>query len=329
MSTPPAPADIRYTARCPEDVLALVPVVLGFVPHESVAMLTFGAPRPFHARVDLPAARAEIPEAVASLLEPARFHRVRRAFFVLYSDDPRLSGGLARALARGFERAGVDVVDVLRADGARWYAPLGRPGVPAWGVPYDVSAHPFVAQSVVEGRVTHPSREGLRATLAGDPLRIGRVVAALAALTGDPPPVLDEGAWAADLVDRHTRDGTAPDDHEVARLLRGMLEQDVRDAAWSPMSRGRSPDHVRFWTDVVRRTPAPLLAAPAALLAFASWLSGQGALAWCALDRCLEADEDYSLAGLVAHALTTALPPECWEADWDWRGGLGAGTDLG
>ena len=329
MSTSPAPADLRFTARCPEDVLALVPVVLGFVPDESVAMLTFGAPRPFHARVDLPATRAEIPDVVTALLEPVRQHRVRRAFFVLYSGDPRLSGALARALVRGFERAGVDVVDVLRADGGRWYVPLGRPGVPAWGVPYDVSAHPFVAQSVVEGRVTHPSREGLRATLAGDPVRIGRVVAALAALTGDPPPVLDEGEWAADLVDRHTRAGTSPDDPEVARLLRGMLEREVRDAAWSPMSRGHSPDHVRFWTDVVRRTPAPLVAAPAALLGFAAWLAGQGALAWCALDRCFETDEDYSLAGLVAHALTNALPPESWDGDWDWRRGLGARTDLG
>jgi hypothetical protein len=292
-------------------------------------MLTFGAPRAFHARVDLPGTRAEIPDVVDTLLEPARRHRVRRAFFVLYSGDPRLAGALARALVRGFERAGIGVVDVLRADGERWYTALGRPGVPAWGVPYDVSAHPFAAQSVVEGRVTHPSRDGLRATVAGDPARIGRVVAALAALTGDPPRVLDDGAWAADLVDRHTRDGTAPDDHEVARLLRGMLELRVRDAAWSPMSRERAPDHVRFWTDVVRRTPAPLLAAPAALLGFAAWLAGHGALAWCALDRCLEADEEYSLAGLVAHALNNALPPESWEGDWDWRGGLGELGELG
>jgi hypothetical protein len=254
---------------------------------------------------------------------------VRRVFFVLYSGDPRLSAALARALARGFEQAGIEVVDALRSDGQRWYAVPRRAGVPAGGVPYDVSAHPFLAQSVVDGRVTHPSREGLRATVSGDPARIGRVVAALAALTGDPPRLVDEAAWAADLVDRHTREATAPDDHEVARLLRGMLELGVRDAAWSSMSRDRSSDHVRFWTDVVRRTPAPLLAAPAALLGFASWLAGQGALAWCALDRCQEADEDYSLAGLVAHALTSALPPESWDGDWDWTAGLGADPGPG
>ena len=66
MSTSPAPTDLPFTARCPEDVLAVVPVLLGFVPEESVAMLTFGAPRVFHARVDLPPSREEIPEMVSA-----------------------------------------------------------------------------------------------------------------------------------------------------------------------------------------------------------------------------------------------------------------------
>ena len=54
---------------------------------------------------------------------------------------------------------------------------------------------------------------------------------------------------------------------------------------------------------MVRRSPTELLAAPAALLAFAAWLAGDGALAWCAVDRCALADPDYRMAGLVAHTL--------------------------
>ncbi len=48
------------------------------------------------------------------------------------------------------------------------------------------------------------------------------------------------------------------------------------------------------------------------LLAFAAWLAGDGALAWCALDRCALADPDYRMAGLVAHTLEHALPPSAW-----------------
>ena len=305
-----------FTARSPEDVLALAAVVLGFVPDDSVAMLTFGSSSPFHARVDLPRARDEIPEMVGMLLDPARRHGVRQVVFVVYTDDRRLGRAVAAALAREFDRARIDVVDVLRADGERWYVALGsRPGVPEWGVPYDLSAHPFIAQSVLDGRVTHGSREELRATLATDHQRVGRVVTALAALTGDPPALRTEGTWAAALVSRHVRDGTVPDDAEVARLLHGMLDVGVRDAAWSPMRRADAAEHVRFWIDVVRRSPQPLLAAPAALLAFAAWQAGQGALAWCALDRVAEVDEGYSLAGLVTHALTHAVPPTAWDDD--------------
>lgn len=310
---PSSPA--TFTARTPEDVLAMLPVVLGFVPTESVAMLTFGAARPFHARVDLPDGRGEIPEVVASLLDPARVHAVARALFVLYSTDARLCTVTARALAREFAGAGIDVIDVLRADGERWFPALGpRPGVPPWGVRYDVSAHPFLARAVVDGRVTYQSREELRETLAADPVGVARVVGALAELTGDPSPWPEESVWVRDLIERHVRDGTSPDDREVARLLRGMLETVVRDAAWASICRETSRDHARLWTDVVRRGPAPLLAAPAALLAFAAWQSGQGALAWCALDRCAEADDAYPLAALIAQALQRAVPPD----DWEW-----------
>ena len=59
----------------------------------------------------------------------------------------------------------------------------------------------------------------------------------------------------------------------------------------------------------MRRRPPTRWPAPAALLAFAAWQAGDGALAWCAVDRCLEADPDYSLAGLVAELLTAAVPP--------------------
>ena len=121
---------------------------------------------------------------------------------------------------------------------------------------------------------------------------------------------------------RCTESGSVPDDREVARLLRGILEIRVRDAAWSPLRRERAREHVAFWVDVLRRAPEPMAAAPAALLAFAAWQSGQGALAWCAVDRSTDVDPDYSLACLVAQALLDAVPPDAWEGDFDWTEGL-------
>ena len=310
------------TARTPEDILAVVPVVLGFEPSESLAMLTFGSDPPFHARADLPDHAEQLAAMTSSLVDPARHHRVRRVFLIAYSQRDRFADRALRATADAMRRAGIEVIDGLRTDGRRWHPVPRRAGVPAQGVPYDLAAHPFAAQAVYDGRVVHASREGLVASVAADPDRVARVVPALAALTGDRPPALDEGHWVRELVVRHVASGTAPDDAEVARLLRGLLDVRVRDAAWSPLCRDRAREHVEFWADVVRRAPDPLVPAPAALLAFAAWQAGHGALAWCAVDRCVDVDPDYSLAALVAQLLDRAVPPDSWEGEFDWTQGL-------
>lgn len=323
-SNPPTlPPPLTLTARTPADVLALVPVVLGFTPGDSIAMLTFGARHPFHARVDLPPpglSAAEhltaLDEMVDSLLTPASHHGVRRTLFVVYTCDAVLGREAAARLVAAFVTAGIEVVDALRADGSRWWPALGpRVGVPAAGVPYDVSSHPFTAHAVLDGRVLRGSREELGASLAADRAAVDQVVAALAGVTAG----AGEGEaaeWAVALLDHHCREGTVPTDLECARLLRALLATDVRDAVCRDLDRASAPAHVAFWTGVVRRSPDVLLAAPAALLALAAWQAGHGALAWCALDRCADADPEYPLAQLVARALAEALPPDAWDAAW-------------
>ena len=102
----------------------------------------------------------------------------------------------------------------------------------------------------------------------------------------------------------------------MARLLVAITDIRLRDAAWLQMQRHTARRHVELWTDVLRRTPEELVAAPACLLGFAAWLAGQGALAWCAVDRCRAAEPDYGLAECVAVALDQAIPP----SDWDLLG---------
>ena len=59
-------------ARNPEDLLAMVPIVIGFAPSDSVVMLTFEAEHCFHARVDLPARADEVDDLVAGAARPGR-----------------------------------------------------------------------------------------------------------------------------------------------------------------------------------------------------------------------------------------------------------------
>jgi Domain of unknown function (DUF4192) len=291
------PARRVLTFRTPEDVLAAVPVLLGFEPADSVVMLTFGGRETFHARIDLPPPR-HLEQAVDLLLEPAVAHGVAQVLLVVYSGRKRLAERLVRRLGEAFAGAGIRVVSTLRADGSQWFLP------DCPGVPYDVGTHPFRVQSVVEGQVVTGSRDDLAARL--EPT--AGVAPVQEACASVPPYDVTEVAvcvWRALERGRF-------DDEELAGVLQGMRDAAVRDAAWGSMSRDDAAAHVALWTDAVQRSPAELVGAPAAVLGLAAWLAGTGALAWCAVDRCVASDPDNSLAGLVGQLLSRAVPPSSW-----------------
>ena len=95
----------------------------------------------------------------------------------------------------------------------------------------------------------------------------------------------------------------------MAWLSVALAHLPVRDDAWARMDPGHRDAHLRLWTDVVRRARPAYLAAPASLLAFTAWQSGEGALANIAIDRALAADPGYSLAHLLRDILDAGVPP--------------------
>lgn len=294
------------TARSPEDLLAVARVVLGFEPGESVVLLTAGQPS-FHARVDLPSSPGDLELVVESLVEPAVRHRVDAAVLLLYTPDRARARRVARLLRRGLEGHGVRVLEALRADEGRWY-PLfrDRDGLGASGVPYDVSTHPFLVAAVLEGRVIHGSRAELARTLDPDPDQVAATTACLPCEPVGPD-------WVSACVDRHALAGSSPGPAESARLLAALADPRLRDVAWGGFTRDEARDQVRLWSGLVRAAPTELVPNAAAVLALAAWLAGDGALAWCALDRALEVDPDHTLAELVAGLLLRAVPPGEWD----------------
>jgi hypothetical protein len=64
-----------------------------------------------------------------------------------------------------------------------------------------------------------------------------------------------------------------------------------------------------MWTDLTRLAQPGYVCAPAALLAFVAWQSGNGALANVALDRALEEDANYSMAVLLRQVIDSGAPP--------------------
>ena len=241
---------MTLTARGPEDVLAMVPVVLGFVPEDSLVMLTFGAAQSFHARVDLPPDSAALREVVDALLDPAVRHGVRRVLLVAYTPDLRLAERVTGRVRDAFERRRIEVIGRLVADGRCWWPLPREEGAP--GTPYDVSAHRFAAEAVLRGLVTHGSRADLSATLAAVPEAVAEVTRALAGRSGPDQPVAEAG-WAAATVRRCVADGTTLPAGDTARLLTGLRDLSVRDAAWTTLTRADAVRHVAL---LDRRRPA-------------------------------------------------------------------------
>ncbi|MGH3509972.1 MAG: DUF4192 domain-containing protein, partial [Nocardioidaceae bacterium] len=228
----------------------------------------------------------------------------------------------------------------VRADGKRWFCLRSdgddcADGCDPAGTPYDVSSHRFTADGVIDGEVVYPSRAALRATLTGgDPADREAVGAAAECVVtrlrrskqhplGPPTPeafeaIVDaELEWMRRRVDAVLEDGQRLDAEDAGRLLGGLTEVALRDAAWCGMSRADARRLVDLWRDLLRRAPDAYAAPAAGVLAFAAWLAGDGALAWCAVDRCHEIEPENTLAALVGATLTGAVPPSTWEA---WAG---------
>ena len=314
MTMPAAPAAHLMTARSPEDVLAAVPIVLGFVPEESVVMLTFGAEHQFHARLDLPVSAAERDACAEALLEPVLRHGAAAALFVLYTDDAELAAPCARGLREAFERQGVDVLVVLRSDGSCWFeVPVDPADGEGAGTPYDVSGHVFTAAAVATGRVTLPSRAELAASVAADPEAVGAVEAERVRSPGDQLDEHQEAAWVLAMIGRLHAQRARADPATSARLLLALREATVRDSLLGSLDRRGADRLLPVLSALVRAAPTDLVAPAASVVAFAAWLAGDGALAWCALDRAAEGDPGCALADRVAEVLQRALPPACWE----------------
>lgn len=319
--------------KSPADLLALVPCILGFHPQDSLVLVVLaGEGGALHARIDLSADEDELGDGIASLLTAVRRAEARQVALIAYSDEAWLAEEAVDRLDEALFDAGVDVRAMIRADGHRWYSlDCDEDCCPVGGEPYDLSSHPITAQYVLDGRVTFGSRRELADSLIGNDTDDIEAVAAAAdeamrrfqgaarhPLGMDLPEgarqhLVAEGFWVRSRVRRFLATQEPLDADEAGRMAVAIVNIEVRDVAWSEMTRANARTHIELWRDLVRRTPIDLVAAPAALLGFASWLAGDGALAWCAVERCQEAEPDYSLAALLTQALTAAVPPSTWQ----------------
>jgi Domain of unknown function (DUF4192) len=318
-------------ARSPEELLAVVPLLLGFLPEASLVVIGLAPPRDrvrVTLRYDLPRPPDEdvIADLVAHAVGVLGSQRLVAAIAVGYGPEA-LVIPVAGALLDATHQAGIDLYDVLRVeDGRYWsYACGDEACCPAAGVPFDATsppAPPGAGSPVLAGRaavaarvapVGHIAAESMRQATRQAEQHVARLLAKVrksARVGAARRMIAAEGLAAVGaMIARYRGGGRFTSDDEIARITVALRDLRVRDDAWARMDPAHAQAHLRLWIDVTRRAQPRYVAAPAALLAFVAWQSGDGALANVALDRALADDPGYSMALLLRQVISAGAPP--------------------
>jgi hypothetical protein len=262
------------------------------------------------ARVDLPRTVPNRARVAESLKEPyGRHARGGSAVaLVCVSESRGAAEAAGRQVADALGEVGVAVPLQLWATERRWVElTSGHAGSRA-----PETATRIAAEAVIAGSARPAaSREALGESLSGDREPIASILesAVAAAERSDPT---GERNWALGWLNRFHDDGNRPSDEDAARLLVALASIEVRDALWDDMSRANAASHAALWGDLTRRGPDEVRAPAASMLAFAHWLDGNGAKAWCALDQ-VPAGSRYPMASLMATVLQHGVHPSVWE----------------
>jgi hypothetical protein len=321
-------------AGSPAALLRLVPHLLGFVPEASLVVIGVAPPRDrikLTLRYDLP----DPPEAdaVAGIAAHAvgvlSAQRLTAAVAVGYGPEALVTP-VANELREVAWQAEIDLREFLRVTGGRYwsYACGNEECCPAEGVPFDAADPAQAAALAGVGGPVLASRADLAARvsplggIAAESMRqatrraeqhVTRLLAKVrrsARLGAARHLIAAEGLAAVGaLITRYRDGGRFTSDDEIARITVALRDLRVRDDAWARMNPAHCEAHLRLWIDVVRRARPGYVAAPAALLAFVAWQSGDGALANVSLDRALADDPRYSMATLLRQVITAGAPP--------------------
>lgn len=300
---------MTLSIHSPDELIAALPHLLGFKPEESLTFVPLRPGLPV-ARVDLPVTARERDGVWDAVGEVFRRHAQPGAQMavVCVTADREGADHLTQHFAARLTSIGI-------AAGLRLWAndthvcdfTTGEAGLQT-----EAARTAVTASAVLQGRARPAtSRASLAASLVGDREPVAALLTeareARARCT-----LRVEESWSLARLREFHRDGVRLSDQDAARLLVGVESLRIRDGLWDDINRSTVGSHVALWRDLTRRAPDEVRAAPASLLAFASWFNGEGATAWCALDQ-VPTDEPYSIALLVASALHGGVDPRTWE----------------
>ena len=290
------------------DLLGVIPHLLGFHPTESVVFIVIDQTRvELTARADLaelqPAGHIELLVDRLLVRWPAA-----RVWVVAYSRSEQVGWRVLRRAAAHLAHA---VAGEPICVSGRWYR-VGDIDAPRHA--HDPASSQSAASATVHGLQARPSRSVLRRSVQIDPDQAYEAECAWLAATerlqnlaSDARPAAMVTALRAGLSNpaRLTRD-------ELVWLATLCLDPDARDRALIAITHDNAEACVELWVLVVRACPMGLQGHALALVGWAGWVSGNGALQCVCLEELDAIQASLPLQRMLNDLNQAIVPPSFW-----------------
>jgi hypothetical protein len=219
-------AGVTLSVRFPDELIAVIPHLLGFQPEESIVFLPLRSDLPV-ARVDTPTTPRDhalvwrsIRDGLSSYAQPGSAVGI-----VCITADRALAKDVGQEFAAHLDTIGIDTRLVVWADAAR----------------------ERIAAPVLTGRAqSAASRDSLATSLVADREPVARLLPETRDVTRENTAKL-EGRWAVARMQRFQLDGIRLSNGDAARLLVAIESIPTGDRLWLDMNWGNAASHVALW----------------------------------------------------------------------------------
>jgi len=314
----------------PAEMVGLIPHLCGFVPTESLVVVSLRGPRKqvgLTIRLDLDA-WSGLDAVAADVAARMSLDKARETLLVVHTEQPGElpREDLVQALDDALAERGIAVQDALLVRSGRWHSYRCRnprccpaEGTPIDGAPPSAALTLVAATGALEGRVVQRDRAGLQSTLAPPEFLAAHVALQRLeqsrarweqSVASQGPAVTRAVALASWRIAINGRKGSRAerDLDSAAELAVALLDISVRDEVLS-WAADDADELLAVLYGLAATTVAPYDVPVCTLLAVTSWVRGDGAVANVALDRALAGEPSYNLALLVRTALDGQVPP--------------------
>lgn len=303
----------KIVATSTSEFIVTISHLLGFTPTESIVVVSLTSG--MHARVDFPRSVNDVMEVTDALAQGYRNDPGPLWLFAFTANAP------AAPLVLGVLPAafvGVRIEAMFHVNGDHW-SDVSTGETIESGTITTADRDYIAAQAVMAGkampqtdRAAHVDQFARTA-----PIDVDTVTHVLEEVLTETAEEISTGTDA--ILDTARATGLALTDTETARLIGIAAVPTYREQITVTTTRETGPADLAVWTHVATHTPEGTDRTGALhLTAFAAWMTGDGALAYAALDTAHdEGAEMDRVAAIVIHALRNGINPTTWQTGED------------